>query len=56
MMAILPNNPSVVSEKMAVGLDYLINTSKDKQTVLFIDFGHSKITSYALKFKDDSIV
>lgn len=43
-------------KKMAVGLDYLINTSKDKQTVLFIDFGHSKITSYALKFKEDSIV
>lgn len=35
---------------MAVGLDYLINTSKDKQTVLFVDFGHCKISAYALKF------
>ena len=56
LSAIVPTPPSVVSEKMAIGLDYLINTSKEKQTVLFIDFGHSKITAYALKFTDNSIV
>lgn len=41
---------------MAVGLDYLMNTSKEKQTVLFVDFGHCKLTAYALKFTDTSIV
>ena len=54
--AVVSNPPSLVSEKMAVGLDYLINTSKDKQTVLFVDFGHSKITAYVLKFTDNSII
>lgn len=54
--AVVPSPPSLVSEKMAVGLDYLINTSKEKQTVLFVDFGHCKISAYALKFTDESIV
>ena len=58
LQAAVPESSSIVSEKMAIGLDYLINTSSNKQNqnVLFIDFGHSKITAYALKFTTDSIV
>lgn len=55
MKAASPYRFALLSESQAVSLDYYASNQDVQQTVLFIDYGHSKLSAYIVKFGEDHI-
>ena len=55
MKAASPYRFAMVKESQAVCLDYYSVNQNVQQTVLFVDYGHAKLSAYMVKFSEDQI-
>ena len=55
MKAAAPYRFALLDESQAVCLDYYAVNQNVQQTVLFVDFGHAKLSAYLVRFSEDQI-
>ena len=56
MKAATPHRFVLTDESAAVSLDYFAANQGVNQTVLFVDFGHAKLSAYMVKFSEEQII